>query len=119
VNAQHPATEEHDRQSKGPFKRELTGYTPVQLACISPKSKKAIVEVFFEAKIPLTDLDSDENSLLHLAAMSNGVVILEYLLTNVQSLDLFARNAKRETPLSIAVEHKHTEATKVIETYMA
>jgi ankyrin repeat protein len=54
-----------------------------------------------------------------LAAMSNGVVILEYLLTNVQSLDLFARNAKGETPLSIAVEHKHTEATKVIETYMA
>ncbi len=53
--------------------------------------------------------DSYQNGIVHIAMNNKNNVVLEYLLTNLPQyqLNMFDRNTKGETPLSMAQELKN------------
>ena len=64
------------------------------------------VRLLLNAKADVSITDAYGNSLLHIAAIYQNNEVLEYLLANNNTLNVFERNQKGETPLSIVQERK-------------
>jgi len=60
------------------------------------------IKILLSNKVDTSVLDPLGNSILHIAVSYNNVDALEYLINNDQSLNIFERNQKGETALSIA-----------------
>ena len=89
------------------MKPEVSGFTPLQLAIVSPKpSAKVIRALFGMGDIINHEIleQSTGNNILHLAAKyctRDSADVVEYIVKNAK-IDLFARNNAGDTPLIIA-----------------
>lgn len=77
----------------------------MQIVCLILNSKKLSPSV----------KDSEGNSLLHLAAMSDNLKLLDFLLEECEDLlDVNQKNDLEQTPLIVAVKNEKVNATKFL-----
>jgi ankyrin repeat protein len=98
-----------DTLGKGPLIKEMHHYTPLMLAIIGGDRNLECLKLLLHFKANPSLMDFDGNTLLHLCAIYNNNTILEYLLKNELSLNLYQRNNKGDTALSIATSNKNKE----------
>ncbi|CDW79057.1 ankyrin repeat domain-containing [Stylonychia lemnae] len=110
----HPSTEKLDFTQKGTLTKEFTGYTPLMLAVAGGGQNLECVKLLIQAKADTGILDPLGNTILHIAASYQNNEVLEYLLKNSQTMNVFERNQKGETPLSIVQERKDDKAQKAM-----
>lgn len=79
-----------DKQAKaqGPFQREYYGYTPLMLACASPKESLDCVRCLLSEGANFKSKDEFGNTILHLAAMNGNNKMIDYISKNVK-IDIF------------------------------
>lgn len=75
------------------------------------------VKLLMGAKADMSLKDAYGNSLLHIAAIYQNNEALEYLIKNSRDLNVFERNTKGDTPLSIVQEKKDERALKLLQGY--
>ena len=95
------------------YEREWVGYTPLMLACASPESNLETVKLLLTSKADPTVIDTNGNTLLHIAAAAGRNIILEYLLKNCK-IDAFARNKAGNTALTICKKTKNVDGEKIL-----
>lgn len=94
--------------------KEFTGYTPLMLAVAGGGQNIECVRILIQHKADTSIVDSNGNTLLHIAAMYQNNEALDFLLKTSQTLNVFERNQKGETPLSIAQERKDDKAQRTM-----
>ncbi len=94
--------------------KEWSGFTPLMLA-ISGTSFKCLdcIKFLLTQNANFGLKDHDQNTVLHLCAIFGNNKALEWITKNVK-VDVFARNAKGETVMSIAKEKNNEEAIKTL-----
>lgn len=78
------------------------------------------IRILVQHKADTNIVDSQGNTILHIAAIYQNNEALDFLLHSNKSLNVFERNLKGETPLSIAQERKDDKgarALKLLEEY--
>jgi ankyrin repeat protein len=115
---EHTCTEQQDIKpiKAGPLTHEYHGYTPLQLAIVSPYSDMETVQLLLQSKANTKVLERDTgNNLIHLAALyCTNNDIFNYVVKNV-NLDLFARNKQGETLASIVKQGNDKERHSSVE----
>jgi len=115
---EHTCTERHDITpvKDGPLFYEYHGYTPLQLAIVSPYSDMDTVELLILSKANTKVLEfATGNNLFHLAALyCTNNEIFNYIVKNVK-LDLSARNKQGETLASIVKQGNDKERHSLVD----
>ena len=117
LNINEPATEKQDFAQKGTLTKEFTGYTPLMLSIAGGGQNVECTKLLVSKGAEVSVKDQTGNTLLHIAALSGNNDALEFLLNNSHKLNVFERNEKGETPLSIAQEKKDQRAMRLLEEY--
>jgi hypothetical protein len=109
------AIEQPDTKAKaskviGGFAKEFEGYTPLMLAVARDDENLECVKTLLQHSANFECKDNFGNSVIHIAAMNHNNKILDYLTKNLKT-DMFARNLKGESALSLA----DTEGAKILE----
>ena len=110
------ASEEQDRlgvSSKGKLEKEISKYTPLMLNIVSGEHNFDCFKVLLQHNAEYTRIDSNGNTILHIAAMYDNCKVLEYTAKNLK-VDIFARNKAGETALSIAQSKNNTKAAELL-----
>ena len=104
------------KTTAGPYQKEFAKYTPLMLACASPvrneKNPDANLETvknLLKIGCKFTMTDELGNTLLQIAALAGNNKTIDYLAKSLPGLDIFARNARGETALSICAQLKNKE----------
>ena len=107
--------EQADTKSKipGGFQKEFAGYTPLMLAVTRSDENLDCVKTLLNHGASYDGLtDNFGNTVIHLAAMNGNNKILDYL-TKTLKTDMFSRNKKGESALSLA----NADGAKILEAY--
>jgi hypothetical protein len=102
-------------KGSGSFVQELSGYTPLMLACVGDKSNLETVKVLLSAGATFATRDREGSNILHLTAKFGKNNVLEYLVKNLPADYLFERNQKGETPLTICEQAKDEQGIALLE----
>jgi ankyrin repeat protein len=102
LSVNHLASEKLDFTQKSTLTKEFTGYTPLMLAVAGGGQNIECIRILVANKADLSIVDPLGNTILHIAATYQNNEALEFLLSHSQKLNVFERNQKGETPLSIA-----------------
>ena len=95
---------------------EYVGYTPLQLAIVSPHYQFESIQMLVEAGADTTVLTKNTgNNILHLSLIhSKNLNLINYLLQDVK-IDIFQRNKKEgQTAMDLATALNNKEAMGVI-----
>lgn len=112
------ALEQVDYLSKNqqPFQKEYLGYTPLMLAVASPFSNLETIKALLNAKADFKKTDEFGNSILHIAAINSNNKMIDFI-TKTLKLDIFGRNKKGDTALSICQDIKNQGGLDILEKY--
>lgn len=88
------------KSSGGPFVKEFAIYTPLMLAVAREDSNLECVKILLQKGADYKVKDEYKNTLHHIAAINGNNNILDYLAKNLK-IELFERNEKGDTALSI------------------
>ena len=111
------AIEQPDTKAKaskviGGFAKEFDGYTPLMLAVARDDANLECVKTLLSHGANFECRDTLGNGIIHIAAMNGNNKILDYLTKNLKT-DMFSRNQKGESALSLA----DPEGAKILEQY--
>jgi len=112
------AIEQPDTKAKtvvkvtGGFVKEFEGYTPLMLAVARDDANLECVKTLLSHGANFECRDTLGNGIIHIAAMNGNNKILDYLTKNLKT-DMFSRNQKGESALSLA----DAEGAKILEQY--
>lgn len=110
------SSEQPDTQAKvktaGGFQKEFQGYTPLMLAVARHDDNLECVKTLLQHGANFECKDAFGNGVIHIAAMNGNNKILDYLTKNLKT-DMFSRNQKGESALSLA----DPEGARILEQY--
>ncbi len=116
LDINYQAYEINDKGAK--ITKEWTGYTPLMLAVAGAAVKSLdCIKLMLLHKVDPTTSDHEGNTALHICVYHANNAALDWLVKNTP-IDIFARNSKGETALSIAKEKHDQEAIDIIESIM-
>ena len=97
----------------------VNGEDDLESECLLEATKaghmKAVSIILNSKKLNGSVKDSSGNSLLHLAAISDNLKLLDYLLEEKEDeLDVNQKNELEQTPLIVAVKHEKINSTKFL-----
>ena len=95
-------------KKKGAYTPEFACYTPLMLAVAGSDANIECVKTLLKHKANQKAFDKNGNTLLHIAAINSNNKILDYLGKNLD-MDIFARNKKGDTALTICQNMKNIE----------
>lgn len=111
-----PVSEMSSNKGAGALQQEMTGYTPLMLACVAEKATLDAVKTLLAQNADFKKREPrDGNTVLHLAAKHAPHDILEYLVMNIPNEMLFERNTKGDTALTICQASNNTKAVLLLE----
>ena len=106
-----PSLEEKDdlTNKNGPFIPEVQGFTPLQLALVSPKPNYLVVKLLFAYGADQSIREkSTNNNIMHLASTSGDIELIKYVVYNASNhADLYETNIDGDTPLTLCRKSKN------------
>lgn len=99
ININHRSIEKKINNSKtGQIIKEMTGLTPIMLACINDDNHEKSFETFYFLQdfSDINQKDFEGNNILHLATKSNNLKLVKFLVS-IKNFDFKAQNSNGET----------------------
>lgn len=97
--------------------KEFTDYTPLMLSVAGGGQNIECTRLLVSKGADVTVKDPFGNTLLHIAAIYGNNEAIDFFYINSHKLNVFERNHKGETPLSIAQEKKDQRSMRLLEQY--
>lgn len=98
---EQPDTKSKNTKVAGGFQKEFVNYTPLMLAVSGSDENLECVKTLLQHGANFESKDTYGNGVIHIAAINGNNKILDYLTKNLKT-DMFSRNLKGESPLTLA-----------------
>jgi hypothetical protein len=109
---EQPDTKSKNTKVAGGFQKEFANYTPLMLAVSGSDENLECVKTLLQHGANFESKDTYGNGVIHIAAINGNNKILDYLTKNLKT-DMFSRNLKGESPLTLA----DADGVKILEQY--